>query len=447
MKRSLFRDVDRIKLTDVIINKMIYNKKLVSHGYVACGFAFHNEFDLFGKCRFDFKYRENNMENQEIELQAKSLFAENIPQGLYHTWRCIMPSPTKIRNYFGEKIAFYFHFLNFLTFMLLFPAIIGIPVFVIQIIYSTNDSGTNGNIADINQGVFALVIVCWSAAFYEWWKQQEVKYSVLWGQTDFVEDQVERVEFVGIWRRSPIDDRREIYFSSWSRMFRVFISVIVTLIMIGIVIGLIVGMFELKSYLVKESKGKFYENYIATGVSTLNAIQIFIFNQIYNYIAFYLTRFENHKTQTNFENSLITKTFVFSFVNGFNSLFYIAFIKRERDGCIDDVNGTLVQSKDNNCFRELYVQLRSIFIIAIFYNLMEIGLPILYKWLASKNKAKFYKKAEDSEENTHKLLVRIERNMDRGDYAFQDIDGTYFDYLELIRQLGYILLFGIAFPP
>lgn len=324
--------MDRIKLTDIILNKTIYNKSLVASGYVSCGFAFHNEFDLFGKPRFSFEERENNMEDQEVELQAKVLFAENIPKGLLKSWRCVLPSPSKIRNYFGEKIAFYFHFLNFLTVALIIPGIIGITAFVLQIVFDVDDNGTDGRVADYNNAVFTLILVIWSAAFYEYWKRQEVKYSVLWGQTDFEEDQVQRVEFFGITRRSPVDDKREMYFSSFARMFRILISTCVTLFMMCLTIALILGTFALKEYLIKEFRGDFLEPYVPTAISTLNAFQIYFFNQVYNYIAFLLTKFENHKTQTAFERSLIVKTFTFSFVNGFNSLFYIAFIKQEREG-------------------------------------------------------------------------------------------------------------------
>lgn len=348
LERSMFRDVDRIKLTDIIMNKMIYSRKLVAKGYLATYFAFHNDFDLYGKLRFDFSKREDNMEDQEVELQARKLFEENIPQGLVKSWRFVLPSPTLIRNYFGEKIAFYFHFLNYLIIMLILPAIIGIPTFALQVIYTSDKGDTDESIYDITNTVFTVFVVLWAATFYEKWKQEEVKYAVLWGQTDFEEDQVERVDFFGIVRRSPVDDGRELYFSFWHRLFRVFLSTLVALFMIGVVIATIIGLFTLRSYLFEEWKGKWYESYITTIISTINALQIQIFNQIFNQIAFYMTQFENHKTQTVFEQSLIMKTFVFRFVNSFNSLFYIAFIKKDNEGCFDeDSTGKLTLSKDN----------------------------------------------------------------------------------------------------
>jgi hypothetical protein len=105
-----------------------------------------------------------------------------------------------------------------------------------------------------------------------------------------------------------------------------------------------------------------------------------------------------------------------------------------------------VLSKNNNCFRELYIQLRSIFVIAIFRNVMEIGLPILFNFLNGRTKRKYYKKLKESNEDQHKLLSKIEKTMDKGTYSYGEIDGTYNDYLEISIQMGYILLFGLAFP-
>lgn len=158
LQRSIFRDMDRIKLTEIILNKTIYNKKLFASGFTACGFAFHNEFDLFGKMRFGLRLREDNMEHQEVELQAKQLFAENIPIGLAKTWRWILPSPTKIRNYFGEKIAFYFHFLNFLTVALIVPGLVGIGAFVLQLLYEIDEGGDKETVADCKSHFYEFSI-------------------------------------------------------------------------------------------------------------------------------------------------------------------------------------------------------------------------------------------------------------------------------------------------
>ncbi|CAE7679401.1 Ano4, partial [Symbiodinium microadriaticum] len=51
-----------------------------------------------------------------------------------------------------------------------------------------------------------------------------------------------------------------------------------------------------------------------------------VFNFIYSKVADILTARENHRTDTEFEDSMISKLFLFQFVNSYASFFYIAFI-------------------------------------------------------------------------------------------------------------------------
>lgn len=307
---------------------------------------------------------------------------------------------------------------------------------------------TNGEtVTDVVNIIFTIIMVTWSAIFYEYWKRKEISYSVEWGQTDYEEDEVEKITFRGVIRRSPVNDRSEKFFSHFKRAIRITISLLITLIIIALDIGFIVGLFRLRYYLYTEWKNRWYASYSITIVSIINAVVIFFFNFLYLRLSFLLTNFENFKTQTEFEKSIIIKNFLFSFVNCYNSLFYIAFLKKDIEGCLDyNSNGNLELSKDYSCFNEIYAQLRSIFVMAIIKNLYEIGAPFVFGLIRSKGKNKIYKKLEQSREDKHKLLLRIERNANKSAYGFEDLDGTYYDYQEIILQMGYILLFGLAFP-
>lgn len=75
-------------------------------------------------------------------------------------------------------------------------------------------------------------------------------------------------------------------------------------------------------------------------------------------------------------------------MNSFTSLFYIAFFKRDIEGCIGtDSDGNTSKSFDYTCGNELTIQLRSIFIVAFLKNFFEIVIP----WL--KQKVKQWKKS------------------------------------------------------
>lgn len=50
-------------------------------------------------------------------------------------------------------------------------------------------------------------------------------------------------------------------------------------------------------------------------------------NVVYRWIAGKLTDWENHEHDTAYNDAMATKLFLFQFVNCYNSLFYIAFLK------------------------------------------------------------------------------------------------------------------------
>ena len=61
--------------------------------------------------------------------------------------------------------------------------------------------------------------------------------------------------------------------------------------------------------------------------SMLNLLIIVIAGAIYEYLAYHLTMWENHRTNTEFEDSIIMKNFLFQFINNYFILFYIAVIR------------------------------------------------------------------------------------------------------------------------
>ena len=158
--------------------------------------------------------------------------------------------------------------------------------------------------------LYMLVAVLWSTFFFEFWKRRENKRAIEWGQTDFEEDEIVRPTFVGIRRRSPVDDSlNDIYFHPQSRRFRQAIGYLISFLILCVVLGTVAAILYLRYYLrqVIDPDSLFYKG-IGSLCSTINAIQIIIFNMIYNKVALWLTKWENQRTQSDFESSLISKT-------------------------------------------------------------------------------------------------------------------------------------------
>ena len=65
---------------------------------------------------------------------------------------------------------------------------------------------------------------------------------------------------------------------------------------------------------------------------------ILIVNQIYGYVALWLTELELNRTQTEFDDSLSLKIYILQFVNYYGSIFYVAFFKGQFIGYPGDYN-------------------------------------------------------------------------------------------------------------
>ena len=321
----------------------------------------------------------------------------------------------------------YFSFLSFYTLWLTVPALVGIPLFFVQTFV------TNFWVLAISNSIFGFMMVAWCALFFEAWKRREIHFSVSWGQTDFEEEEVERSEFKGLIRRSPVDDLKERFFHSSDKLYRITITTLINLGMLAIIVGVIIGIIGLRILLYElwKNSSTFWVYMALIIPSIVNSIQIMIFNVIYSNIAYHLTNYENHKTQTAYEKALIVKTFTFQFVNSFNMLFYLAFFKSPIQGCIASRNGSVVLSEFNLCTSEVSNQMRSIMIIAIFKNIAEIAIPCITNIIKVGKKSRLF-----DTNNLHfekdKLIARIERELTLGNYTYKEIDGTYYDYLEIM---------------
>ena len=187
------------------------------------------------------------------------------------------------------------------------------------------------------------------------------------------------------------------------------------------------GIFVLKIILVRMQEltqgGIGFGGIIA---SIANAVVIQVMNIIYGVVAIKLTNFENHRTDTNYEDSLIAKTFVFQFVNSYASLFYIAFVK-PFIGYLDPCIG--------HCLVELQTNLGSIFMVRLAVgNLTEIGVPILT--------AKAKEKAETAGSEVD--IGETEKSFHKPEYHV--MLGPFQDYAEMVIQFGYATMFVLAYP-
>jgi len=399
---TLFRTVDRLKLTRSILmadqlvggaSISVYNQLEDSASSLIAFFPLHQA-------------------DKREQLRDKWL-----------VWDSIFHQPLDdVRNYFGEKIAMYFAFLGFYSRWLVVPSVVGLVFFTLQMAY--------GRIDIPGVALYAFFVALWSTFFLEFWKREESKHRVDWGMLHFEETEQPRPEFKGNILRSPVDGRLRKYFPLWKKILRMAFSGSVIFGLVCVVVLSVVGIFILRKFLTEWNSQ--FGSYLT---AVINAVQIHILNYVYRRISVILNDYENHRTESQYENALIAKNFVFKFFNSFNSLFYIAFFKKNDTyvgGCVD-----------NDCLSELQVQLAIIFGVHIIVNnVVEILVPLIQSYRHSS----LFKK----EEITSSIIsgggkARFPTRAEK-EFYLQKYESTLDDFDELIVQFGYVTLFVIAFP-
>ncbi len=302
-----------------------------------------------------------------------------------------------------------------------------------------------------------------------------------WGTVGFEEEEQNRPQFKGEKVFSPITGKPTFYFSKVSRFYRSLFSQGVISILVMIVIAVIAIIFAIR---IAMSSSKFTLAGIdLSGVvaSILIALQIQFLNGFFGTIAIKLNNYENHRTDTEYEDALISKTFSFQFVNAFASLFYIGFIKP----FIPDIDPC--SGGNGNCMNELQTTLGTIFLTRLALgNFMEVGIPLITALLERrKRRDEHHRHQEQMQRLTSENLRRqqggvnaVQRSgegielrssqMGLGEngineaelarYELSEIEktftmpeyhvmlGPFEDYAEMTIQFGYTTMFVAAFP-
>lgn len=456
-QRSKFLHMERLKIVNKIIAKHVNLLKLVKKGLVCSLLPLHDGYqmdgdfniplfkklynekillepqDNFGEKRVKqyFVMMADEAEKTDFDTDGSSL-ADDIAYNWSRPWQINVES---LRNYFGEKIAMYFNFLSFYTLFLL-------PMAFLSIIAQGVQDNASLMVSNGMKMAFSVLIIIWSTIFIELWKRKESLFAVQFGQKDTELVEAERPNFKGRYIRSiHNDDINVLYFSPLKKAFRIFLAYVISIIILTCVVVCVILIQYFKKYLTDCNCVDMTNSFVAAIPSIINAIQIQIFNMIYQNVALALNEFENHKLLSQYENSLVFKIFAFSFVNTFNSLVIISFMSSLFPGiglCTNSTTGI------DDCFDAVAVQMRTLFLTAFFKNFLEITLPYVMLTIKEKRKKKNSKPLE------HPFLAidqKIEEQIDKSPYAANlEVDGTLEDYMELVIQFGFLTLFAVNFP-
>jgi len=365
-----------------------------------------------------------------------------------------------IRDYYGEEISIYFAFLGLYTTFLFFPAMLGLLTWVVQL---TVDHDT------VLVPVYVCFVALWSIVFLEYWKRYQAILQLRWNVREFEDQEVNRIEFSGDLRVSPITGEDEEYFSDEERCQRYMLTQPIMALAIVVVVIAAVGIVLFQYFAVHSGTFGNSGTYVAGGV---NAAVIQIMNMVYAVIAEEMNKHENHQTATDYTDALITKVFVFQFVNSYAAITYMAFASGRFP-----VFGVDLRCTRNGCLSDIHNLICTSLLLQIFVgNITEVASPWIFYKLDE------YQRSSASMENQGTGRAATETTpltgvinavnpwYDEDDEMLQQgaindgftlppyiskhekeahmpvYENTFNDYNELVIQFGYVVIFGLALP-
>ncbi|XP_017055360.1 anoctamin-6 isoform X2 [Drosophila ficusphila] len=406
-------------------------------------------------------------------------------------WKNLQPLD-QIKDYFGAKVALYFAWLGFYTKMLIPISILGILCFLYGFITwgsdpisrdICDDNGTimcpqcdrNCDFWRLNETctsskfnylidnnmtvVFALTMSIWAVVYLEFWKRYSAGLVHRWGLTGFTHHvEHPRPQYLAKISRSrklagkttTLDPDVPFWSFKFLPNFTSY-SIMVLFICISVIAiaGIIIYRMAQRashSILGSENSMTFKVMILPMTAGIIDLIVISLLDMVYSSLAVKLTNYEYCRTQTEYDESLTIKNYVFQFVNYYSSLFYIAFLKGKFVGYPAKYNRVLgfrqEECNPGGCLMELCMQLVIIMAGKQAVNaIVEMLIPYLMRTIKELSyRHGWYKSHEDQR------LVPYNQFTEDYNLLPAENNSLYVEYLEMVVQFGFITLFSLAFP-
>lgn len=370
-------------------------------------------------------------------------------------WRPFSQPLADIRDYFGEKIALYFAWLGYYTCFLFVLSVFSMLLYVVMIDRGAMDLTDT---SDWWAYFYFVIVIIWSEIFQNTWLRQNSAIQLKWGtnKLEGIGEDYPRPQFQGTGPlvRSTINNAKIAVFPSETRAIRslgsygiIFLLIILNLCLIG---GVYIGEY----YLVLYYPTLVDNVYLAWGQASLHAFILQTNASLFPRFGIRLNNWENYRTETDFEDALVTKTLVFQVTNNFAAATFTTFGK----GFIfDDCSG-------GSCIGDLRTLLFAIIFVRLGMTVWRLFKSIVYRFtddIIGKANNKLHSiggsagKGEDDDDDVDvaeraELLQLSEESED--DKQFQEeikltnYEGTFNSYSESALQFGFVSLFSVAMP-
>ncbi|XP_077593901.1 anoctamin-10 [Stigmatopora nigra] len=385
------------------------------------------------------KYTLQNRNNIWQKMSSAGVIVDSFPlhnkaklkelsKSWYHGNQLSQPLDS-VNAYFGSTVGLYFSFLDFYTWSLVPPAILGLSIFYFSSeVQKEAVEAVAGAQAEIHeedarlavsghmiQAVFSML---WSTVFMELWKRRSSSTSYRWGTLHLNEHFAEpRPAFHGSLGVNPVTGRMEPLFPEWQRDLRMaLVSIPVVILFLGMVVLGMLGFYWGESLVmwIHSEWDSVVSQTLLYLPSVLHIVYTNVLATVYKTVAQSLTEFENHREESAFQNHLTAKVLVFTFFNYFAVLFHIAFVKHD--------------------VPLLRKRLASLLIISQLVNqVTEVVIPFLVdRFISAPHRTET---EDDPEEDKFRNQITL-----------PVFPGLFAEYIELLVQFGYLSLFSCVYP-
>ncbi|XP_055579000.1 anoctamin-9 [Falco biarmicus] len=437
----------------------------------------------------DLEKLHNLMKKKVFETAFPLHEKEELTEFLRHKWArwrgiCRRQPIEKIRCYFGEKVALYFAWLGWYTYLLGVAALVGLVVFVAGItVFSSSqvskeiceandtimcplcdqkcpfwllsDTCTYAKVTHMidNEGtvLFAMFMAIWATVFLELWKRHRATVVTDWDLYRWDEDEEElAMELINNLQHEP---RR--YQHSY---FRSTIILLLVLVMIAVLIGIahaLVIYRVIATAFFSQSNSEFLREQantmaVMTG-AVLHYITIVIMNKVNRRVALYLCDLEKPRTFSQRENNFTVKIFTFQFFTNFSSLIYIAFFLGRINGHPGNymrVAGRwrLEECHPSGCITDLFIQMAIIMLLKqTISNVMEYLVPWIEHKLCKKQRRPKKRSMVLGEEEAAEDPCKSHW---LSNYELKEVNifSLFDEFLEMVIQYSFTTIFVAAFP-
>ncbi|NXS89585.1 ANO9 protein, partial [Erpornis zantholeuca] len=391
----------------------------------------------------------------------------------------------EIREYFGEKVALYFTWLGWYTYLLTFAALAGVVTLVTGItvfgssqvskeicdasttfmcplcdqncsFWVLSDTCTYAKVTHAfdNEAtvLFAMFMAAWATVFLELWKRKRASVVTRWNLYGWDEDEEElALQLINNLQHKP----RQYQHSYFRSTIILILALLLLMAMIGIAHMLVIYRAVAMALLAQSEVALLSNNANIVAVITgavLHYITIVIMTKVNRRVALFLCNLEEPRTLCQQENSFAVKLFIFQFFTHFSSLIYVAFFLGRingRPGEYVRIAGRwrLEECHPSGCITDLFIQMAIIMVLKqTISNIIEYLSPLIARLLRRRRKRpkKRSMMLEEEEEEAEHPCKRQWLN----NYELNEVNvfSLLNEYLEMAIQYSFTTIFVAAFP-